>query len=85
MPRKLVALLSSPRLPLVALALAVLLSLPALKGGLQIDDLLQRAKLLKLEPYYDGRSPYLSMFDFIMPDRASDPALINRGMYPWDA
>ena len=85
MPRKLVALLSSPRLPLVALAVAVLLSLPALMGGLQVDDFFQRAKFLKLEPYYDGRSPYLSMFEWVMPDRASDPALINRGMYPWDA
>ena len=85
MPRKLIALLSSPRLPLAALAVAVLLSLPALKAGLQIDDLLQRALLLKLEPYYDGRSPYLSLFEFITPDRASDPALIKRGLYPWYA
>jgi len=85
MPRKLVALLSSPRLPLVALAVAVVLSLPALKGGIQADDLLQRAILLKLAPYYGGRSPYLSMFELIMPDRASDPALIKRGMYPWYA
>jgi len=85
MPRKLVALLSSPRMPLVALAVAVVLSLPALKAGIVIDDFLQRAILLKLEPYYDGRSPYLSMFEFITPDRASDPALIKRGMYNWYA
>jgi len=85
MPRKLIALLSSPRLTLVALAVAVMLSLPALKAGIWFDDLLQRARLLKLEPYYDGRSPYLSMFEFITPDRASDPALIKRGLYPWYA
>ena len=70
-------LLRHERLPVAAGLLAALLLLPALWGGFQLDDHLQRHHLLGL-----GDDP-LQLFVFYDGDTASNRAEMEAGTLPW--
>ncbi len=80
MNAKVVALLSHRRMPFLAAALGALLVLPSLGLGIALDDYLQRAILLGIQPYSDGTSPLLALFDFTN----TPPGPIHPlEMFPW--
>jgi hypothetical protein len=74
-------LLVHPRLPLIAAALAFLLSLPSLAGGWQGDDWIHRAILLDLGDAA-GRAPLWDLFKFVDNGPISE-GLRESGVLPW--
>ena len=74
--------LASPRLPVRLAAIAVLLAMPSLWAGLQIDDYIHR---LEFQGFPDALRFFDrgSMFVFMTgdPERAQD--MMNFGMVPW--
>jgi hypothetical protein len=78
-------LLSSPRLPAWAAASGALLAAPSIATGLQLDDLLQRAALEKIQPYSTWISSPWRLFTFFDGDTAHDAWLRDLGFLPWFA
>jgi hypothetical protein len=83
MPDRLRRLLSSPRLPWLAIAIAVGLNLPSLKTGWQMDDLVHRARFLEIDPVLDSRNMTHEMYDFLSGDPAEILAYKDLGVLPW--
>jgi hypothetical protein len=91
MKNALLRLLDSPRLPLVAALLAVVLCLPIFAYGLLADDWFQRAIILGWQgeldlPLFVGepaRHPLLFQFDFFSSDPGSGRDLVALGLMPW--
>lgn len=79
----LVRLMGHRRWPLVLVALALLLSLPALGGGLALDDYVLRAKLTGDLPMPADWNPYLDMFRFTSGDPGEGRWLVQQGYAPW--
>ncbi len=75
--------LGSPRLPWLAAALAVTLCLPALGGGLTLDDYFHRTALLGGGPPFLRDRPLLHLFNFLPPDAASARWLQEKAGHPW--
>lgn len=76
-------LLESSRLPVLLALLAVLLTLPALKGGWQLDDLYQR-DLLKGTAALAPKNTLLSgQFAFLDGDPERNRFLMSIGALPW--
>lgn len=76
-------LLRHPRLPLIAALLAVLLAIPALFTGYQIDDYMQLATIRGVEPLPEQRSPWMELFSFMDGDPERNAMLRDRGILPW--
>lgn len=76
------ALLSSPRLPVLAALLGVLLTLPALGVGFVADDWYHRGMLLGLPSYTSGEPVLLDLFAF-MPGPERNRELLEAGVLPW--
>jgi hypothetical protein len=76
------ALLASPRLVWLVVALAILLGLPSLDIGLVGDDLAQQAFLHR---QHEGGStaPWWNMFALVEGPRAQTIGLRTSGRYPW--
>lgn len=75
--------LGSPRFLWVLVFFAIVLGAPALWTGLQVDDYLARAILMRTpfaEEHYDGP---LSMFNFVTGDAAQTHDLMDLGLLPW--
>lgn len=84
LPDWLARLLDHPRLHWIAALSAVVLSLPALAGGLAADDWFHRAQT---DPTFTRvphtRSPILDMFAFFSPDAAVRHEQTVAGVLPW--
>jgi hypothetical protein len=72
--------LSSPRLPLFAAGLALLLTLPALWTGFQLDDLAMRLALLE---HPDSSAGPADAFSFIKGDPQANREYMDLGILPW--
>ena len=66
----------------MAAALAVLVSAPSIATGLQLDDLLQRAALEKIEPYATWVPSPWKLFNFFDGDIARNARLRDLGSCP---
>jgi hypothetical protein len=76
-------LLSSPRLPWLAIAIAVGLNLPSLTTGWQMDDIVHRARFLEIDPVLDSKDMIHRMYDFLSGDPAEILAYKDLGVLPW--
>ena len=76
-------LLLHPRLPLITALLALLLAIPALFTGYQIDDYMQLATIRGVEPLPEQRSPWMELFSFMDGDPVRNRMLRDRGILPW--
>jgi hypothetical protein len=80
---RLAPFLAHRRWPLLLAGLALLLGLPALDGGLALDDYVLRAKLVGEMPIPAGSSPYLELFRFLPGSAEVTRPLIVQGVLPW--
>lgn len=78
-------MLSSPRMAAIAAASGALVSAPAIVTGLQLDDLLQRGVLERIEPYATWISSPWRLFSFFDGDAAHNAWLRDIGFLPWFA
>ncbi len=83
MRSRLTALLEHPRWPWWAAALAVLLCLPALGGGLYSDDYVHRAVLLGSGPFPAAERPLLQLFAFVGEAAPHHEPWHTLGFFPW--
>ena len=85
MSSRLLQLLAHPRLPWIAAAVAVVLTLPSLWTGLAVDDYIQRATLLDLigDDQARGTNPLLTLFSFLPADADARAWLHDHGLLPW--
>ncbi|MFP6583679.1 MAG: hypothetical protein VCD00_14155 [Candidatus Hydrogenedentota bacterium] len=76
--------LKSASLPWVAIAIALLLTLPSLGLGFMADDYMQRAVFLQPEPL-DGLfgEPFTDLFTFADGDPERMHEMVDLGIYPW--
>lgn len=77
------ARLTSPRVPLVAAALAALLILPAVPQGLQVDDHWHRFFLVGSTRWAAARKPTLQLFTFFDGDPARNHWFMDQGAVAW--
>ena len=77
------AILESPRMGWMAVAAAVVLSLPSLPSGWYLDDLVHRAQFLEVGPLTDGSNMTHRMFDFVSGDPGQLLAYKELGVAPW--
>jgi hypothetical protein len=75
--------LSSPALPFVLVAVALVLSVPSLFTGWQQDDLVHRFYLLGNPDVTGERLSPLRLFDFMDGDSSRTHKLIDIGVVPW--
>jgi hypothetical protein len=75
-------LLKSRQLPLIAAALAVLLTLPALGVGMMIDDYYHRSILLGKSQFCELLGTPAEMFRFFR-DPTRNGRLVDIGLFPW--
>ena len=80
---RLALLLSSPRVPFLAAAIAVALTLPAIGTGWHVDDLYHRAQFLEIGPLSDSSNMTNRMFDFLSGDPEQILAFKELGVVPW--
>jgi len=80
---RLQSIVSSPRLPLFVTVAAVLLVLPSLWSGFQLDDIFQRYFLLGNEKVGGGTMFPTDLFNFLDGDPASVALLRDAGVIPW--
>jgi hypothetical protein len=78
-------LLEHPRLPWLAVGLAVLLCLPALGSGLCSDDFVHRAVLRGSGPFPAAEHPLLDLFAFVSPSAPHAKQWQDLGFFPWFA
>ncbi len=76
-------LLRSPRVVVYAVGVAVLLNLPSLGNGWQMDDLTHRAQFLEVGPMTDSTDMTNRMFDFLRGDPEKIKAWKDIGVLPW--
>src|SRR4051812_21911114 len=77
------ALLSGPRAPRWVLGIALLIALPTLRLGLQVDDH-WHAIYLRRDPHYAALlQPPLELFTFYDGDPARIRAMLEQGWTPW--
>jgi hypothetical protein len=76
-------LLGSPRIGWVAVAVAVVSSLPTVPTGWYLDDLLHRAQFLEIGPMTDSSNMTNRMFDFLSGDPDEILAYKDLGVLPW--
>ena len=69
--------------PLVAAAVAVLLSLPSLRNGLILDDLYHKEVLRGSSAYRDLIGPPSEMFRFFRGDPVRTGRMMDIGVFPW--
>lgn len=80
--RRVTALLTSPRVGLVAVAIAVVLNLPWVTTGWYLDDLVHRADFLDVGPLTDSSNMTDQMFDFLSGD--AERILVQKDLaLPW--
>jgi len=82
-PNRLTELLASPRIGLLAVCVAVVLSLPSIPTGWYLDDLLHRAQFLEVGPMTDSSDMTHRMFDFLSGDPKDILAFKDLGVLPW--
>ncbi len=82
-PSRLKRVLGSSRAIWIAAGAAVLLNLPSLTTGWQLDDLFHRAHFLEVGPMTDGSNMTHRMFDFLSGDAEEILALKDVGVLPW--
>ena len=80
---RLTQLLRSPRVIACAVGIAILLNLPSLGGGWQLDDLTHRAQFLEVGPMTDSSDMTNRMFDFLRGDAEEIRAWKDLGVLPW--
>ena len=80
---RLTALLASPRVGLLAVCIAVVLSLPSIPTGWYLDDLVHRAQFLEVGPMTDSSDMTHRMYDFLSGDPEEILALKDLGVLPW--
>ena len=80
---RLAPLFSHRRWPLALAALAVVLSLPALGGGINMDDYVLRAKMQGFLPIRPGSTMELELFRFMPGPDAENRQIIQAGHAPW--
>jgi hypothetical protein len=72
------------RLPVLLALLGVVLCLPALRGGLAVDDLFQRIVLLGADPFgFGGDQARIDMFRFFDGDSELTLRAMGVGFVPW--
>ena len=81
---RLAAALDKPAALWLTVALATLLTAPALASGWLMDDLAQRAALADDAPSYLARSP-LELYSFFYSDEAWRRTALDEGLLPWYA
>lgn len=77
------ALCTHPRLPVAAAALALLLTLPALRIGFHSDDLAHRLALRGEPLFFAQRGDAMNLFTFADGDPARNREAISAGLFPW--
>ena len=82
-PNRLTALLASPHVGLLAVCIAVVLSLPSIPTGWYLDDLIHRAQFLEVGPMTDSSDMTHRMFDFLSGDPEEILAYKDLGVLPW--
>ena len=80
---RLTQLLRLPRVIACAVGIAILLNLPSLGGGWQLDDLTHRAQFLEVGPMTDSSDMTNRMFDFLRGDAEEIRAWKDLGVLPW--
>lgn len=75
--------LASSRLPGLLAAASVLLCLPALWAGFNVDDWMQQAVLAGLDPLGEARSPVWDFFAFADGEPERTRRLVEQGLFPW--
>lgn len=75
--------LTSPRLPWLLMALSVLLTLPGLWTGWQVDDWFHQALLQGVSLPVQSGEPWSGMFDFLSNEPARAAKMRNFGFAPW--
>lgn len=80
---RLTRLLASSRLPYLLMVLSMILSAPALRWGIYVDDYLQRLILLGKPFLGYVTDPWFGLFDFIPADPARQQAWQDAGLLPW--
>lgn len=75
--------LESKRLPAVAIAVACVLSLPTLGGGLRLDDLVHRAKLTGGAAWNPESVGWSTMFEFVRGTPEEHARYVEVGLGPW--
>ena len=80
---RLLLLLSSPRVALVAAGIAVVLNLSSVGTGWHIDDLYHRAQFLEIGPLFDSSNMTNRMFDFLSGDPEQIRTFKELGVLPW--
>ncbi len=81
--RRLRALLLHRRLPLVLAALAILLTLPSLWGGLVADDYHHRLRLIGEREVFGEIGSRLDLFNFAGSNPEQTRHLMDIGFWPW--
>ena len=77
------SLLASDRLIFVILGVVILLTLPSVWLGWQIDDYVHRASLVGVEPFPDVSRPWWNLFGFVEGDPDVNRRYISGGALPW--
>ncbi len=75
--------LGSPRAGIFAVFIAVVLNLPSIPSGWQVDDLVHRANFLEVGPMMDSSNMTNRMFDFLSGDPEEILAFKDIGVLPW--
>jgi hypothetical protein len=75
--------LTTPRLPVAAAVLSVVLALPALGVGFMLDDYYHRAILLERPRFQELLGNPSEMFRFFRGDPARTGRLVDLGLFPW--
>jgi len=75
--------LTHPRLPLYLAFLAILLTLPALWLGWQLDDYLHRVRMLSPSPLIYGQEKIFSAFNFMNGGPEMNRLGMDLGILPW--
>ncbi len=75
--------LASRRLPIVVTVLAMVLALPSLRVGRQVDDLLHQLKMVGSSRYPDIPAPSFDLFMFLDGDPERTMRLVDAGDAPW--
>jgi len=85
MKARLLRTLADRRMPWIAAAVAVALTLPSLWTGLAVDDYIHRGTLLDLlgDDQARGTNPLLTLFSFLPADADARAWLHDHGMLPW--
>jgi hypothetical protein len=76
-------ILESKRAPVIAIAVACLLSLPSLKNGWLLDDLWHRAMMSGGATWAPLQTGWTHLFDFASGTPAEHTELIEKGFGPW--